>query len=376
MSGQILLFSLLLALPQLGIAGQGVWKVDRVPILDVSGVGADGKVVFIEAIGATRLANGSLLIADRAEYNIRVVDAGGKLVKSVGRFGDGPGEFRSMIWAGGCGADSMLVWDPSHRKASMIGSGGVVARQFAVPAGDTGQTPFQFSCSLNKTMAFLSPPTPVRGAPRMKDPSITSSTASLYRISTSGTIIQRFGDMPAGDIVPMMSQNGGHGAAPRPLSWTPLFTVVGSSVVTSSSDSASVRIMQSDGTGRKISIPVTMRAPTRADFVAAIEAMIWRIPLGVRGGIKEQLAAVPMPDHLPAISGLFGDSEGMLWVQTSLPGAKVVDLVVMRLDGSVSARAQVPVALTVYEIGREYILGSYVDTNDEMHIAIYRLTRQ
>ena len=48
----------------------------------------------------------------------------------------------------------------------------------------------------------------------------------------------------------------------------------------------------------------------------------------------------------------------------------------MRLDGRVVARIRLPRALSIYEIGSDYVLGSYSDSGDEVHVAVYRLKRQ
>jgi hypothetical protein len=49
---------------------------------------------------------------------------------------------------------------------------------------------------------------------------------------------------------------------------------------------------------------------------------------------------------------------------------------VVRLDGRVVARTQVPRGITIFEIGRDYVLGGYSDANDEMHVVTYRLRRR
>lgn len=82
-----------------------------------------------------------------------------------------------------------------------------------------------------------------------------------------------------------------------------------------------------------------------------------------------------MPERLPPISALFVDTEDLLWVQTTPPGGRVMDFLVVRPDGRVAAKAQIPRTLTVFDIGRDYILGSYSDANDETHVAVYRLRR-
>jgi hypothetical protein len=312
------------AVPFAGAVGQVAWTVDRTAILDVPGVGADGKVTFGYAAGATRLANGGLLIADRSESSIRVVDASGKLLRTVGRAGDGPGEFQTMIWAGRCGTDSLLVWDLRRRQASVVGASGSVARQFGVPAGDTAQTPYQFSCSSGggRAMAYLSTPRPVRDTAPPRDPNIRAAAAAVYRIAPDGAVLQRLGEIPAGELVALMGPTGG------------------------------------------------------AEFEAAVQATVSMMPAQNRQAMTAPLMATPMPDRIPPVSALFGDPDGLLWVQTSPPGARAIDFVVMRVDGRVVARTQIPLPLTVFEIGRDYILGSYTDSSDEMHVALYRLRRQ
>jgi hypothetical protein len=47
----------------------------------------------------------------------------------------------------------------------------------------------------------------------------------------------------------------------------------------------------------------------------------------------------------------------------------------MHLDGRVEARVQVPSPLTVFEIGRDYVLRSYTDADGEMHVVVHRLLR-
>jgi hypothetical protein len=358
-------------------AAQATWVVDRTPILDVPGMSTTGTLTFGYAAGGMRLADGGLLIADRAENSIRVLDANGKLVRSVGRTGDGPGEFQSMMWAGRCGADSLLVWDFRRRQATMIGSSGAASRQFAVPAGDTAQVPFQFSCSPRGTMAYRSAPRPMPGAmPNPQNPNIVGVSAAVYRIGPDGAIKQRLGGIPAGEMVGITSPSGGRGSAPRPLGRTASIAALDDAVVISSADSASVTVWQPDGRTSHHQLPIALRAPTRAEFDEAVKATASMGPAPMRQAMAQQLAAIPLPDRLPAISALFADSEGLVWIQTTPPGAKTLDFLVMRGDGRVVARAQIPLGITLFEIGRDHVLGSYTDASDEMHVALFRLRRQ
>jgi len=369
------LSAILLVLSVSDAAAQATWVVDRTPLLDIPGESTTGTLTFGYAAGGIRLADGGLLIADRAENSIRVLDATGKLVRSVGRTGDGPGEFQSMMWAGRCGSDSLLVWDLGRRQATMIGSSGAPVRQFAVPAGDTALPPFQFSCSPRGTIAYRSAPRRIRDATSPLNPNIVGVSAAAYRIGRDGAIAQRLGDIPAGEVVTMVSPGGGRGSAPRPLGRTAHIGALDNAVVISSADSALVTVMRTNGQTSRHPLPITLRAPTRTEFDDAVQATASMVRGPMRQALVEQLAAVAMPERLPAISALFVDSEGLVWIQTTPPGAKTLDFLVIAGDGRVVASAQVPLGITLFEIGRDYLLGSYTDSGDEMHVVMYRLRR-
>jgi hypothetical protein len=374
---RVKLCGILLALSFSDAAAQATWVIERTPILDASGVASNSTVTFGNAAGGTRLSDGRLLIADRSENSIRIIDATGKLLQSVGRTGDGPGEFRSMVWAGRCGADSLLVWDYARRQATMIGSNGAIARQFAVPAvGDSALPAFQFSCSPRGAIAYRSAPRPSRGAMNPQNPNVIGVVAAVYRIRSDGSVAQRLGEIPAGEVVPMVSPSGGRGAAPRPLGRTSAVASLDDAVVISSADSASLAIVRGDGRASHHALPIVLRSPTREEFEEAIRATAAMAPAPAQQAMAEQLKTVPMPERLPAISGLSVDSEGLVWVQTTPPGAKTLDFLVMQSDGKVVARAQVPRGITVFEIGRDYVLGGYTDDGDEPHVVMYRLRRQ
>ena len=205
--------AVLILLPTGFAHAQATWTVERTPVLDVSGVATDGTVNFGYAAGATRVANGLLLVADRADNSVRVIDSTGKLLRTLGRAGQGPNEFASIAWAGGCGPDSMLVWDLSRRQASMVGTGGI-GRQYAIPAGDTAQMPYQFSCARNRNMVYVSAPRPDRSGAPSSVPNVQAVIAAVYRVNGEGAVIDRLGTVPGGEVLLITSPSGGRGAAP------------------------------------------------------------------------------------------------------------------------------------------------------------------
>ena len=85
------------------------WSVDSVPELTIAGTAANGGLVFESASGATRLSDGTIVIADGLGSAVRFVTSEGVLLRTVGREGGGPGEFNRIQWLGQCSKDSVFV---------------------------------------------------------------------------------------------------------------------------------------------------------------------------------------------------------------------------------------------------------------------------
>src|SRR6185436_5488633 len=85
---------LLASIPVAMTLGQArPWSVDSKPAVRLVDATNDKAVLFGEGlVGATRLPNGNILVADRGEFSLKVFDTTGKLVKSLARKGSGPGE--------------------------------------------------------------------------------------------------------------------------------------------------------------------------------------------------------------------------------------------------------------------------------------------
>ncbi len=79
-------------------------------------------------------ASGNIYIADAAAYAVVMVDSEGKLVRTIGREGQGPGEFQSLSALRVLAGDRLAVYDRSNRRLSLFGPEGGLVRETSLAA--------------------------------------------------------------------------------------------------------------------------------------------------------------------------------------------------------------------------------------------------
>ena len=110
-----ILFALLQSIP--------VWRVT--PDVRIGSVD-DPDQAFTGAFGVV-VRNGVMYSVHENEQRVRMWDANGKLIREIGRSGQGPGEFAGPVRAG-WKADTLWVWDSRQARISLFKPSGEFVR--------------------------------------------------------------------------------------------------------------------------------------------------------------------------------------------------------------------------------------------------------
>lgn len=105
------------------------WRVDAEPRLTI---GRDSTDPLHELAGVThtrRLPDGRILVANSRSHELRLFASDGKGLSSVGRRGQGPGEFGGDLWIFPSAADSLLIYDGGWLRWSVFSPQVRFARQ-------------------------------------------------------------------------------------------------------------------------------------------------------------------------------------------------------------------------------------------------------
>jgi hypothetical protein len=108
---------------------RGRWTLDTKPRLQIGGAD-DGPTGFAVIKGVAHLSDGSIAVANQRPSEIRIFDASGRFVRSLGRNGTGPGEFNRVPFRLLRSGDTLIGSDNSMRDR-VFAPNGELARSLA-----------------------------------------------------------------------------------------------------------------------------------------------------------------------------------------------------------------------------------------------------
>ncbi len=104
---------------------ESAWHVADSPTIDIGVVAGDAAYEFFRPLGAVRLSDGRIVVANRGTVELRYFDKSGKQLVTAGGEGGGPGEMMDMSWFSRTVGDSMVVYDRRNRRLSVFDPQGV-----------------------------------------------------------------------------------------------------------------------------------------------------------------------------------------------------------------------------------------------------------
>lgn len=376
-SGGLLLIAPILAQATLGACGghDAVNDVSDSDSILVPTVTIDGSpdLGFGNIESATRFPDGTLAIADGHRRSIALFDSLGRTVGAFGGHGEGPGEFRHPSWVGTCGSESLFVWDFMSGRMTVATSSGEVVRRFRVPAdGSQGAAPVSVACSSTGVFAYQPIPHEMTRS-GSDDPHVLRGAGPVWLGDTYGAISATVEDIPTDEFVVV-----GGGSGPRPLGRQTSLAVSQDRLYIATGDSSYVEAFDLEGTPfGGVSVPSDRPPPTPQAYRQAIEDITRSIHAAeVAAHVTRELRAMPMPETLPPYFGAFTDPEGRLWLVRSPPGESPTRLEAFDSAGRLSGRVALTSAVTVHEIGRDYVLGSVTGPSGRPKVLLFAMDRQ
>ena len=357
--------------------GSRVWRVGPEPTVSIgAGEGKDPHMLY-QVIGAMRLSDGRIVVANSGDGELRFFDALGTHVATSGGEGEGPGEFRSLEqlepWAG----DSIAAWYGPRLGISIFDSEGNFGRNFTLvrnPDDPNSQTVRPRAVTVagailagQATHMSDEVVVEIRDAEGRLRSSLGLHTGSERYIAHEGT--ERAREYPPT-----------FGATVAQVPW-------GDLIVHSLNNRYEIEAFTQDGTlARIVRRGHVPRSPTPDDIAAYIEEKVAWYPPDLasseieqyRAEKREQYRSVRVAEVLPAFASVIVDRLNHLWVEEyEAPGEERPGSLwtVFDPEGRVLGFVAMPERLEVFEIGEDYILGLWRDDFHVEYVQVWPLER-
>jgi hypothetical protein len=352
----------------------GGWRIAPDRLLEIGAAEGEEPYQLFRATNAVRLANGSIVVANRGTQELRWFGPDGRWIRSTGGEGEGPGEFDSLFSLRILG-DTLVAHDFRVGRVTRYDTAGVLLETvqldrapglpidiWPTSAGFTGRVRERIG-DIHQDATYARIRSVYLRYPR------DGSAPDTIDVLPGEEMLVRGGPVPDGFVMSMASPLIGHGS---------MQAVVGDRLVAGITDRFEIRVYGPDGRlERLIRDPARDLPVTDGEWNAIVDQALAEAETpDARRSVLELAEQRPAPDTRPAYDAFIGDRLGYLWVAPYRPEpGKPVPWLVIDPDGGVLGTVDLPEGLRPTDIGEDWVVGVVVDELDIQRVRVYRLTR-
>lgn len=361
---------------------KGRWALDPTPTVEVGRGAEDGPYAFSEIAGIVRLSDGRIAVANQRPSEIRIFDSHGRYDRSLGRNGEGPGEFNRVLWRLLRSGDTLIGIDNSGR-AQIFGTSGDLLRSLprARPPGTTGNP---------QRVAFDATGSAILHAAELNEPNAAPDAQVFMRVSRESPDAEHYVDILR---IPWYRPIVARGPAPP-------FEVFGAGVKIAASARricvGNTNVFAVTCYGHRAQPLVGIRRVIQTRAISQEDRDFFRTSYlaGNKGATPKVIAMIEESNRLtqfarraPAFGRLLLAASGELWVSEFDRTEHVIGpppfrrpqkplrWSVLAADGTWLSDITTPARFLPYEIGADYIIGTTLGDDDVEHVTMYRIRR-
>lgn len=340
--------------------GEG-WRVSRTSSLDLRAAGSGPAHEFRRVVGAARLDDGRLAVADAGSGEVRYYSPEGAFLSAWrDEAASVEGDLTSLSRLGG---DSLVVFDAARAAATVLSPAGSAVR--VVPLRWTGDSPLARAFALRDGTLIVRTGWSA-SASRGLGPGVVRAPLAFLRFAADGVLLDTVAVVP-GNAVAVVPLGPAGAFLPPVLGAVTVSDVRGQELIVGTGDAFELRVIAADGRLEEIlRVPSADLAVTPEELEAA-RASLTR--LGEENPVARRILAevgrwAPDPDTRPAYGALVVDREGYAWVAEypwggpgAVPARQPVAWTVFDAEGRMLGEVRIPEGLELLEVGRDYVLG-------------------
>ncbi|MEP6764088.1 MAG: 6-bladed beta-propeller [Gemmatimonadaceae bacterium] len=332
---------------------------------------ADVASTLALVVGATRLSDGRIVVGDKADLSIKVFSPQGKFLKAFGRKGSGPGEINYLAHFWRCG-NNVLTYDIGNGdRVTVFSDDLTLVRSFRFPSSQNKSAYFSTCNASGQFIHF--------GWENNSDmkAGMFRSNVPFWITNADNKVGPLLGDFAGSERYGIMEKGGG-GTRPMPFGKQTVAALGASRAYVGTADSFSIMVF--DLNGKKIGAIQEKRTPTpvtQADIDDSKERELIEQGKAWRSAILRDYAAMKFPKFMPAYSAFVVDALDNLWVQDYRSrSSSTMNWTVFNAQGTNIGHLALSSNFDVLEVGRDYVLGRYLDPDVAVpQVRMYQLTR-
>ncbi len=325
----------------------------------------------------------TLVVSDGVAQELRVFDREGAFQHTIGRGGDGPGEFASAPVVAGVGGDTVFAYDGRSRRLTMFSLAGEMLENMTLRPDAGGRYLVTIRQDDGTYLGQSRWVDPDRSMGELHDVRLELDSIAIQRLHPDGTVIDTLRVMPDMNIA--RSIQGGAGGTIRLLQASPPYTPRaflrsdGSRIVIGRSDAFELHLAGDGSEAETILRVLGVDHPATHDEIVAHQEAVLREEAG-GGEIDPRSRTLNLeflPERLPAFAAVSMSEAGDIWVAiTEFDGSEGYDWLVFSRSGEFRGKVHTPPDMRLHEIRPDYIIGVITDEFDVPYVRRYPLVEE
>jgi hypothetical protein len=316
--------------------------------------------------GPVLLSDMRVVVADTRSMRIRLLDREGRVIRTAGRSGRGPGEFRSISWLGRLPNDSVIAFDFRLSQFSVFDSNAQFIRSFRLPSPESGRLswPAPVAVTVHGQVILVgngSLTPPERSGSRIDSTAIfiLDPVAEVLRLVGRFATVVTYSPGTSNRFVTIV-----------PFTSRGLFSVAPGGFAYGHGSRASVEFYSETGVlQREVKLDLAPGQPVTDRLVEAhLERRISESPRDWRESLRSAFRAMDLPDVTPMFDRLYVSSVGEIWIRRFHDGGEsATTWQVFDGTGGLLRQFELPAAYVVLEVRGTRVVGRWrADSGVEM----------
>jgi hypothetical protein len=352
--------------------GEG-WRIGGEAILRIGAMEGDPVYQFSRIAGVARFPDGTLAVGDEVAQELRFFGSDGRFRWSVGRRGEGPGEFTGLAMVGMSPGGWAWAYDFSLRRLTWYDQDGEMMALTSLGL----EPPTLNAAGALPNGAFLLKQLWGTGEEgEVNDLGLRRDPLAWVTFDLEGTLIDTVATVPGRELF-VFEEDGRAVMSTPPFARNSVGTIRGDRIAVGDQESFEIREYSPAGEVlRFLRIPGRIRRVTDQDLEEYIRGRLASAPPDRHPSLRQSLEGMPHSETLPAYGAILSDTEGNLWVGEWAMYPQVAgSWAVFQEDGRWLGAVEAPPRFDPRAIGEDWILGVEWDELDVEYVVVYPLVK-